>query len=260
MWSQMGSLRSDMSAYVRSRWPLTLLSVLCARPETRGLADLGRRPPVGMDLRGTIDYAEVGRLIAQGDEEFDNARHWERNLRRWFAEERAAEPDQVRRVLAALDANWVVGLGRVGYQQHALCLLHGLWIVGARSLAGLSARAVFRRRAVSDDTEASDRARAAAWLERAASGSTLRLRLDRSLNACWQAGIPLLPRPRADFTESEGLHVAYMALEYALHSKSARLEVRLQNVQDHVAKAVLAWAGPLLKEPARLVRHPGRSK
>jgi hypothetical protein len=252
----MPSLARDQSLFVRERWPDMLYLVFRSRPKMKDLILTQSLPLPGSDFGAVIDAVGLGALIASHDPDGDNARFWERNIRRWMAREQAIEPQQIRRVCRAIKVNWIIALGLSGYPLHAVCLLFGLQKVGARSIGALCARAIFRHTSPSTVFESLQSQKACEVANRLQELCNLptQKRLDDALEAVWGSNvIPVIPSIPRDLPASEPLHAAYMLLDGAIRGRGHNLAIRLASVQDYVSHPVLDWAKEIDPKPARLV-------
>ncbi len=305
--SHVPSLSRTMSLFVRQRWPLVLLDALRASPCTlnntdskstsKRVRDLIDEEAFGAGSRDAktahtldstidddsaffefrrdawkaVDTAEFGRFLArrevQLDQGYEHARHWERNARRWFARECAPQPEQIRRVLRALDTNWLVGLGRSGYVQHALCLVHVLSDNGALDLAARTTRLIFGEES-------------SGYYDLVAADSK---RLDQALQAWRREGIiPTSASQPSGLTRSD-LCMAYDAFGSALSSSTvarraqqgkklalstrdrracSAFELRYAAWRTRIATDALLWAEqlvPLERPTLSPIAHPKRA-
>lgn len=207
------------------------------------------------DYRDLIDVSALAERVAPGDIQGELVSTWTRAIRRWVSEDAAPSPNTIRRVLAALGFDWLIGLGRAGYQQHALAMLHALWARGNRKRVAVQATAIFDR---SDRQDILVEQR----LLRATESDLERL--ENAALACgWRdnvaVSIPVRCTFPRDFPASGHLFAAKMLLEGAILSKDGSLEQRLQAVSDGVAREVESWILGFYPTVLRRVRKPRRS-
>lgn len=268
----MARQKEDLRDWVLWRWPGTLAeairivddrrqrghskksrppSIYLCEPTTPTLTDRQKKSVddrecvLDLDFRKSIAVPQVAALISSAKEE---RRVWERSLHRWLQGTRAPEPDLIQELFTALNLNCIIGLGRAGYQQHAIFLLHGLWANGAKTLAARSARGIFS--GLGDEPD--DRFKDDEWLL----SDEDHLRIGRAIARCWpkQKGlIPKLPTPSSssDFLASPKLFEAYALLDAALNMTLSVAKRRIYTVQGGVAQRVLSWAIEI--EPAKSV-------
>lgn len=246
----MPRLNSDFSRYVKERWLDTLLAILRGNPKTSRLVFTNPTSMDGADFGGdAVNAVALGQLIFKNDTEKDadrdNARSWERKIRRWVSQEHAPEPAQVRRMFRALKTNWLVALGRSGYKQHAICMLHSLYMTSSCVQATQCAHAIF------DGIDV-----------RLEPALLMRQHLDRALQSCWEDSLispyslPTAPIAPRELPASKRLHRAYMLLDsaiYAPHGRAHNLSLRLASVEDDVSQLVLSWAEEIAPNPPRPV-------
>ena len=250
----MGRLTPEFSGYVSSRWlPFLIELVLRPNPSFQPFLKRSSEPDEAFfDYRGRVNVSKLARRISANDIDSDNAAHWERTINRWIYESVAPGPNYIRRTLQSLRCDWVIGLGRSGYQQHAIAMLHALWSLGSRESVTAQARVIF-----SDSHTMLRDPRAPLRVSR------LRLeQFDASAISCgWRdkkRGL-LIPTkctlPR-DFPASSYLYAAWMLLDAAILNKHGSLEQRLGAVQDSVAREIDSW----LKDVSRTtLPHAKRS-
>ncbi len=185
--------RAPVREYVKKRWPALLISALWSNEKTRRFlkladGDLGwAETYVGVEP--PFDVAAVAKVLRELDRRAEDSwkiNTWRTQLRRWFkpgsdGSRKAVEPDGVRRVLAALGADWLLGLYRVGYHRHALAMIYRLHANGAISTACDYMRATF-----GSDSVADRKLRSARVTYRDAGDPRVRaLLLDRAAFALW---------------------------------------------------------------------------
>ncbi len=190
-----------------------------------------------LDYRGCLAVPRIAEIVDR-----TSKRTAERSIHRWLDRTRVPEPDQVRTTLSALRVNWIAGLARAGYQQHAIYLLHGLWKNGAQSLALSTARLAFfdSHLATSDDSSE-------AWVLSAKDLD----RLELAAQSCWPT-TDELPRgaslTNSDFLVSKDLFAAYALLDAALNMRyDVGVKRRIYAIQDAVARHVKSWIETALK-------------
>ena len=257
----MGRLSPDLSRYVRARWMKFLAERILRRDAAlrKFLADDSEREP--FDYRDLIDVSGLAERISANEVEGESALTWTRAIRRWVSEDVAPSPNTIRRVLRALGFDWLVGMGRSGYQQHALVMLHALWARGSRKRVAAQAKAIFNRSYQQDDV-LDDRAFLRAT-------ETLLQQLEDAAFACgWHdkrnaVTIPTrctLPR---DFPASRELFAAWMLLDAAITNKHGSIEQRLHAVRDGVAVQIETWLAtfyPTEPRRAKKLRQSQRRK
>ncbi len=235
----MASIARSTAKLVAERWPRVLLNAFDANAEARGFLRGGWKSRV-REFHGLLDEAGASRFIEARDHGSElSAEKWARNLNRWLNGTRVPEPQMVRATLSALGADWLYGLGASGYQQHALCLIHGLWKNGARTTAVTEARAIF---VVSlDESFVAQRAQRA--LSRASAiGTPHQDRLDKAVKTAWpscKGEIPPRPIAPSDLGASVDLYSAWLLLEATRTSRAPDTSFRL--VQSAVTHNVRRW-------------------
>lgn len=250
----MGRLSPDLSQYVRARWMKFLVErVLRRDPRLRLLLDEDYEGEP-FDYSAQVIVSALADRVAPDDLQGESVPTWTRAIRRWVSEDAAPTPNMIRRVLVALGFDWLVGMGRAGYYQHALVMLHTLWATGNRTRLAAQAKAIFDRTDEQGDT-LDDRA----FLHATA---TEVQRLEDAAFACgWRdkqgdVAIPTrctLPR---DFPASSELYAAWMLLDAAIISKHGSVEQRLRAARDGVAMHVDAWLARFYPTESRRVRKP----
>lgn len=254
----MPRITQDLSRYVNARWVPFLMEVVVrsAAPDVVPPRD-PRTALKPFDYRGIVRISALAERIARKDRGGESEAAWTRTIGRWINEGSAPEPETVRRVLDSLGFDWVVGLGRSGYKQHAIAMLHLLWADGARSRVSAQAMAIFAgsdydRRGFSDrsmrvfrnasarETEFSDRAQRIGDLK---TNSAHLERLHSVAESCWGMGeaIPTRCTPPRGLETSRPLFLAWILLDSALDGRSGSLESRLRTVDECVAWAIEAW-------------------
>lgn len=140
----MPRMTRDFSRYVNARW-LPFLVERVLRYRAPSLISVRKYPTKAapFDYRGVVKVTGLARRIAINDRGGEGASSWTRTIRRWINDGHAPAPETVRRALDALGFDWVIGLGRSGYQQQAIAMLHSLWARGGRSRVAAQARAIF---------------------------------------------------------------------------------------------------------------------
>jgi hypothetical protein len=252
----MGTLSSDLSWYVRVRW-MPFLAERVLRPDRRLRRLLGQPTDADpFDYRDLVNVSALAEQVAAHDVDGESVSNWTRAIRRWVSEDAAPSPNYVRRTLAALGFDWLIGMGRAGYRAHALALLHALWAKGNRKRVSVQAMAIFDRsdqqdilvghrllRATASDLERLENAAfACSWIENGAVSIPARCTLPR------------------DFPASGHLFAAKMLLDGAMLSKDGSLEQRLRAVTDGVAREVESWVAGFYPTESRRAQRPRPSK
>ena len=213
------------------------------------------------DYRDVIRVRNLAEWLSAKDARGDSVSTWTRAIRRWVSEEAAPEPDYIRRTLSTLGFDWLTGLGRSGYGQHALVLLHALWKQGSRSRVAMQASAAFPGSAYRPDSD-----RALWTVIRAGSNDLARLdnaaRASRWEDALGEVRLPVRCAHPPDFPASRNLYTAWMLLESALLNKHGSIQQRLLAVDESVAREVHAWVEDILRNnrPVRKTRISHRRK
>ena len=272
----MPRMTKDFSRYVNARW-LPFLVERVLRYSAPSLISVRKYPTKAapFDYRGVVKVSGLARRIAINDRGGEGASSWTRTIRRWINDRHAPAPETVRRALDALNFDWVIGLGRSGYQQQAIAMLHSLWARGSRSRVAAQARAIFTgsnyQRSVVGDRSiwafsstagrfSSDDAKEA--LGKLTTESAHARRLREAAEHCWGAkgAVPMRCTPPRDLPASPHLHVAWMLLESAFTSHTGSLEQRLGAVEESVVREVQIWADAITPHEARLVKVRHRRK
>ena len=151
----MPTLGKSLKEYVSDRWVGYLVHALEVRDDTRRFLYQDERDRQERasgqnrsinDWKGLIDIPALAKYIVRHGRDGENERSWQRCLNRWFNESAHATPEMVRRTLLALQSDWVLGLGRVGYERHAIAMIFELWKQGhytQNAGAALYAYAIF---------------------------------------------------------------------------------------------------------------------
>lgn len=255
----MGRLSPDLSEYVGARWmPFFAERVLRRNENLRPFlrdAPRRRRP---FNYRKLIDVPPLAKIIAANDIDGALVSAWTRTIRRWISGDTTPTPNLIRRALGSLGVDWLIGIGRSGYYQHALVMLHVLSTRGNRSPVAVQAKAIFDRSDdqgdVLDDREALR-----------ATESELQ-RLDDAASACgWRDGgavsIPTrctLPR---DFSASRELYAAWMLFDGAISGRRGPVEQRLLAARDGTAYQIEAWLASFYPvERGRALKRRGSTR
>lgn len=243
----MGKLSTNLSRYVAARWTRLLVErVLRPTPTLQAFVAERSRKTDFFDYGKAVDVQALAKHISERDRAGESASTWTRAIRRWLSEGGAPEPDYIRRTLEVLGFDWVIGLGRCGYAQHALAMLHVLWSRGSRSRVAAQARAIF----TGSDYERGEVGNRAARAFTRISAKHLE-RLHDAAIACWgnrksDLRVPtrcVLPR---DFPASRHLYAAWMLLDTAILNRHGSIEQRLGAVNESVAREVDWWIADIL--------------
>ncbi|MDB5094143.1 MAG: hypothetical protein JWO85_2244 [Candidatus Eremiobacteraeota bacterium] len=244
----MPQISAAQRSYVAARWPLHLVGALKARADTRAFVRPWAYDPERpfADWRGTLDSYALADYVASRDRGGDAARTWRRHIDRWLAG-RAPTPDLVRRTLRAINADWVFGLGSVGYHRHALVLIHALWKRSRYTLACQYVAAIFgsdnealglvRRRHVLDDHDARSTGRSA--------------KIDEAARDAWRPSgkLPSLPSRPHDLADEL---VPLWSLVESAHRSTASLEREMQEASGVIALLASMWLKRVKPEPPSL--------
>ena len=142
----MASTSEAVRAYVGDRWSWHFLQALRAREETQRFLTaeaLRIAPAPRFSLRGLIRETELAQFLADNDLlNGSTVDTWRKRFNNW-ANGKVPDPESVRDALRALGSDWLLGLGVIGYRQHAIALLHTLEHAGHRSDAAHYAIAIF---------------------------------------------------------------------------------------------------------------------
>ena len=240
--------------------PLLVESVLRPMPTLRRYVGERTSETDFFDYSKTVDVPALAEHISERDAAGESASTWTRAIRRWVSEGGAPEPDTVRRTLEALGFDWVIGLGRCGYAQHALAMLHALWARGSRSRVAAQARAIF----TGSDYDRNEVRNKATRVFTRTSPQHL-ARLQAAAISCWgiqQDGMRVPTRcvlPR-DFPASNHLYAAWMLLDSAILNKHGSIEQRFRAVSDSVANEVDWWINDISRLNKTTNALPRRKK
>jgi hypothetical protein len=199
--------------------------------------DAPRRRP--FNYCNLIDVPALADRVAANDVDGESVPTWTRAIRRWVSEGAAPSPNMIRRVLGSLGFDWLVGMGRSGYRQHATVMLYALWMRGNRKRVAMQAKAIFD---LSDEPRDILDDHAFLYITEAESQ-----RIEAAALTCgWRAeggavSIPTRCHWPDHFPTSTDLYSAWMLLEAATTDKRRSLEQGLRFVQDGVARQVEAW-------------------
>jgi len=252
----MGRISRDLSRYVRERWiPFLVERVLRPDRRFRRLRGQSSETQEPFDYRGLVNVSALAERVSAHDVDGESVSTWTRAIRRWVSEDAAPSPNYVRRSLASLRRDWVIGMGRAGYQQHALAMLHALWTRGNRERVAVQAMAIF------DRSDRQDVLADPCVLRATASDLE---RLENAAIACgWvddgAVSIPARCTLPPDFPASAHLYAAWMLLDGALLSKHGSLDQRLRAVSDGVAREVESWVAGFYSTQSRRVQKRRRS-
>ena len=259
----MPRMTPDFSRYVNARWlPFLVEHVLRTSPTLQPLTlnDFDTAALESFNYRGVVKVTALAHQIAKRDRGGESEANWVRMIRRWINENRAPEPETIRRVLDSLGFDWLIGLGRSGYKQHAIAMLHVLNCrMGGQSRVVAQARAIF----TGSDYERNNVGDRSLWAFKATAAPSERKsdvphlrRLHRAAEECWGSGrtIPTRCTPPHDLPASRLLYVAWMLLDHASSSRSGSLETRLRAIDESVVREVQAWANAIAPREPTLTR------
>ncbi len=190
-----------------------------------------------LDYRGALDEAALSEYVRDHDyRSADEPRTWAKRINRWINGQAVPTPENVRRILAALDANWVVGLGEAGFKQHALCVIHEMWKTGAIKVARAHAAAIFCEEAFKAQALFSRN------LNAFAAGTVFTQRLDECASRAWpqsqDGDIPTRPVPPRDMRGSR-LYEAWLLIDAVLRSEDVELDFR--DIQSNISRVIDDW-------------------
>ena len=123
--------------------PFVVERILRPTPNLRPLLGDFKYNAKPFDYRTIMDISGLAKRVASRDRLSESVPAWTRTIRRWVTQDKGLEPDTCRRFLDALGFDWVVGLGRCGFQQHAISMLHASYTHGGRDRVISQARATF---------------------------------------------------------------------------------------------------------------------